>query len=140
MRAIIRNDDDRDRFILYILNAKTGREYEATYRIHRKTRSLAQNKLLWLWLHCIADETGNDPQALYSYFCMRYLQVQTEVVFGLEVMKPGGSSKLNTEEFTKFLDCIKQEMNDQGIYLPEPGQIGFDEMELTYKEKASRVL
>jgi hypothetical protein len=50
----------------------------------------------------------------------------------------GGSSKLDSKQFSKFLECIKLEMNEQDIYLPEPGQVGWDEFEIKYRGKGER--
>jgi hypothetical protein len=135
MRTIIRNEKDKSDFILYVLNQKQGREYEATFRIHRKTRSLAANRYYWMILHCISDETGQDAGSLHDYFCKRYLEIKTEIVFDQEITIQGRTSKLNSQEFAKYIDCIKLQMNEQGIYLPEPGQIGYDEFELAYRDK-----
>jgi hypothetical protein len=135
MRAIIRNENDRDQFILYVLQADLKRPYEASYKVHRKTRSLASNRLLWKWLHCISDETGQDTRTLYHYFCGKYISVEIKEVFGQQVQEIGGSSKLDSKQFSKFLDCIKVEMNEMGIYLPEPGQVGWDEFVIKYADK-----
>lgn len=138
MRAIIRTESDRDQFILYVLNSKPGRVYEASFNVHRKFRSLAANRLLWKWLHLISDETGQDTRTLYQYFCSKYISVGTENVFGQEIQVVGGLSKLDSKQFSKFMDYIKVEMNELGIYLPEPGQIGFDEFYAKYRDKGER--
>jgi len=132
MKAIIRNDADRDKFIAFIKQVKLEKPYVASFVVHRKKRSLNQNRLLYLWLNCIKTETGNSVDALYQYFCEKYLPWNAELVFGNEVLPKGGSSKLNTKEFTDFLDNINKEMSGQGIYLPYPGDIGYDEFYLQY--------
>jgi hypothetical protein len=135
MKLIIKNDGDRQTLITKLMQIKLDKPYEVTVKLHRRCRSLAQNKLLHMWLKCISDETGNSTETLYVYFCQRYLPWNTELCFGKEIQKQiGGSSKLNTKEFTEFLDNINQEMAEQGIMLPQPREIGWDEFYSRYTE------
>ena len=132
MRLLIKNNVDRERFIDFIKQVKIDKPYVASFSAHRKKRSLNQNRLLFMWLNCIKDDTGNSTDSLYQYFCDRYLPWNGEIVFGKEVHAKGGSSKLNTKQFTDFLDCIHQEMSEFGIYLPYPDDVGYEELYLKY--------
>lgn len=88
-----------------------------------------------MWLHIISDDTGNTPDALYSYFCEKYLPWNLELVFGNEVRKTSGSSGMDTKEFSLFLDKIHLEMSELGIYLPFPQDVGFEEAYVRYSTK-----
>ena len=133
MIAIIRNDADREKLIDHIRQLKLDKPHVVNIKLHKKKRSLPQNRLMWMWLHCIKDETGNSVDSLYQYFCSQYLPWNGELVFGTEVHTIGGSSQLNTKEFTDFLDNIKVEMAEQGIYLPQPNDLGWDEFYTRYE-------
>lgn len=102
------------------------------FKPFRKTRSLPQNKLFWLWMRCIKDETGNDVDTLYEYFCEKYLPWSEKEVFGNGVRMVGGTSVLNTAEFTEFLENIRMEMLHLNITLPNPDDQGWDEFYAKY--------
>ena len=133
VKVIIRSEADRDRFIGLLNKMKLDKPLVASCTILRKKRSLQQNKLLWLWIRCISDETGNSSDSLYEYFCTKHLPWNKELVFGEEVKSISGSSKLTSKEFTQLLDDINSQMLDEGIYLPKPGEIGWDEFYERYK-------
>lgn len=133
MRLLIKTELDKERAIEIIRKMKVDKPLEVNIVVQRKKRSLPQNRLLHLWLKCISDETGNSHDSLYEYFCEKYLPWNKELVFNREVRTRSGSSQLNTKEFTEFLDSINSEMLDQGIYLPNPGDMGWDDFYSRYK-------
>lgn len=103
------------------------------FKPFRKARSLPQNKLFWLWMRCIKDETGNDVDTLYEYFCEKFLPWSEKELFGNGVRMVGGTSQLNTKEFDDFLENIRMDMlHEQNIILPNPDDQGWDEFYAKY--------
>jgi hypothetical protein len=133
MRIIICNHKDLDAFIERIrLFPVDKKKFIAEFKLYRKQRSLKANKLYWLWLNCIHDDTGNSVESLHEYFKQKYLQWTTDDVFGEEIVIRASTRKLDTKEFTTYLENIRVEMLEQGIYLPEPGMQGWDAFYIQY--------
>lgn len=83
-------------------------------------RSNVQNRLMWLWLTCIADETGQDRQTVHDYYCTRFLVRNTEFN-GRPVQVVIGTSGLDRETMTWFLNQVQADAaSELGIRLPSP--------------------
>ncbi len=98
----------------------------------RETRSIAQNKLYWLWLTCIADETGNNKDALHEFFKEKYLSVKRYEVSFKSGCESGiareSTTDLDTKGMTLYLDCIQKfALAECGIALPHPDEQGCEE-------------
>jgi hypothetical protein len=99
-------------------------------------RSVSQNRLYWLWLACIADETGNDKDALHEFFKQKYLSGRetTLRVINETVVTRLSTTDLDLKEMTLYLDCISQfALAELGISLPQPRDFGWEEFYERYK-------
>lgn len=135
MRQIIATEKDRDALIKHVSVLPLGKvKYLAEVKVYRKKRSLPQNKLYWMWLRCISDETGNDEKALHEYFSSEFLNWEGSMIFGNYVAVRKSTAELDTKEFTDYLEQIKIKMAEQGIVLPEPGDFGWDGFYARYYE------
>ena len=86
----------------------------------RERRSLSQNSLMWMWMACIADETGQDRQTVHDYYCTRFLVRNTEFN-GRPVRVVIGTSGLDRETMTWFLNQVQADAaSELGIRLPSP--------------------
>jgi hypothetical protein len=133
MRQIIVTERDREAFIDRLRGFPLGKNrYVAEYKIHRIKRSLKANKLYWLWLRCIKDETGNDDEILHQYFRKRYLPYIVKQVFEEEVAVIPSTANLDSKQFSDYLEHIRVEMLEQGIFLPQPQEQGWDEFYVRY--------
>jgi hypothetical protein len=133
MRTIISSTAELNFFIDRIrLFPVDKKRFIVEFKMYRRQRSLRQNKLYRLWLRCIKDETGNSEEALHLYFKEKYLAYNHIDIFGSEVILRQSTRKLDTKEFTEYLENIRVEMLEQGIYLPEPGMQGWDEFYIQY--------
>ncbi len=100
--------------------------YDISITQHRERRSLPQNKLMWLWFWCIAEETGQDKQTIHDYYCSTYLKPELCLYSGREFYRIPSTSSLTTEAFTLFLNQIKADAaTELGIILPEPQDLAF---------------
>jgi len=132
VRKLITTEAERADFIRLISEVSLDRPYVAEFKQFRKGRSLAQNKLFWLWLRCIADETGNDVESLHDHFCEQYLGWRFEKVLGVHHRKVHGTSGLDTKQFDEFLEKIRMNMQEYNIHLPLPDEQGFDQFLTKY--------
>ena len=109
------------------LNLLSNGEHILTLKKDVKHRSLPQNALLWMWIECISRETGEDKMAIHDYLCTRFLR-RTVTVNGKESTVISGTSKLNKEQFTNFLDKVHAEFaSEYGIRLPWPEDLHFED-------------
>lgn len=111
-----------------------GRSFTMVIKENKSRRTIDQNRLMWLWLSCIENETGQDRESLHEYFKTAYLQGEFRFVFRKQVEIPPSTKKLNTAEFTRYLDRIQQFANvELGIALPNPNDLRWQEFYETYK-------
>ena len=95
-------------------------EYVITIKRAKTKRSIAQNDLMWMWLTCIERETGTSKDDVYMYYCKKFLMKTISIGDKLERIY-NTSSKLNTEQMTRFLTNIQQDaLQELGIRLPKP--------------------
>ena len=111
-----------------------AQDKRVTIVITKEKRTLDQNKLYWLWLSCIAKETGNDKDDLHEYFIYKYLNPELVQVFEKMIYKRLSTSTLDTKQFTKYLNKIQVFANTElAIELPNPEDLKFAEFFEYYK-------
>ena len=97
-----------------------------------KKRTIDQNALFWLWMECISQETGTDKNDIHDYYCMLFLR-RTAPINGDERVIISGTSKLNTAQFTDFLNKVQADAASEfGIKLPLPEDLYFEEFKNEY--------
>lgn len=99
---------------------------------YSEKRSVNQNRLMWLWFACIANETGNSKDDIYLVYTHKFLQ--KEVIFqNVAIKTTERTSSLDTFRFTKFLDQVQADSaSELGIQLPNPDDLHFAEFEAYY--------
>jgi hypothetical protein len=98
-----------------------------------KKRSLDQNALMWLWFTCIQLETGTNKNDIHDYYCNMFLSRKSNVN-GKEVTVTSGTSKLNTDQFTYFLNQVQADAASEfGIKLPNPDDLNFESFKQEYQ-------
>lgn len=98
---------------------KNGRYRVSIVRMSEK-RTVSQNDLMWMWMQCIEDETGQPKLDTYLYYCKKFLS-RIVTVNGHDEMVNDTSSKLNTKQMTDFLTKIQVDAAmELGINLPAP--------------------
>ena len=103
---------NKDDYFKYMLDIKDW-EYELSP--YKKDRSNSQNRYYWKILSVIADETWNDVEDLHEKFKLKFLFVQESKV---QLPYAKSTTKLTTEEFTRYLDNIKNFIASYWIILP----------------------
>jgi len=127
------NEQTKKAAISYIEKLPEGKKYSVSVILNRSKRSIPQNRLYFLWLNCISAETGNEVEDLHDYFKDHFL-TRRVVVFGEERNAAISTTKLNTSEFTAFLDKVQQFAAGEGIILPNPEDLYFEQFYQQYKD------
>lgn len=132
MKCIIRNDEDRQRFIDFILKVDLSKPFTAIFEPLKKKRTVRQNRLMYLWFQCLEDETGTSHEVWKEYYKKKFLTIYVDNCFGNDVETVISTKDLTTVEMNKFLDQIHQDAAEQGYYLPWPDDFGWDNFILKY--------
>lgn len=113
-----------------------GVRYDVTIKRHRERRSLDQNRLYFLWLACIADETGHSKDDLHEYFKQQFLGFEQRAVLNGRVYINPSTAALNTKQFSDYLNTIQVFANAElGILLPNPEDLEFNQFFERYNDK-----
>lgn len=116
-----------------LIGTLSNGEYVLTITKRRERRTLSQNALLWMWLRCIAEDTGNTTDDLYSVFCAKFLRKRV-IINGEAVECCKTSSQLDTYEMTEFLVHVQTfAALELGITLPNPEDQNFEVFFQQYK-------
>ena len=94
---------------------------------YRRNRSLAQNRLYWLWLKVIADHvfetTGQQvsDEDMHEWFKARFLGTRIVEVNGEAVRAAKSTRTLSVAEFSQYLERIDHFAAEHlGLTLPHP--------------------
>lgn len=116
-----------------LLSTLRNGEYLLTVKRKTARRSLSQNALMWMWYACIEDETGQDRIDIHDHYCAKFLSRPIAWSDGVEIVA-GGTSHLNTEQMTAFLNRIQADAAAEfGITLPQPEDRAFEAFYARYK-------
>lgn len=125
--VILRTPIDRAGCVAAIQALDLARPWRLSWCIYRKKRSLAQNRLWWLYLGliagCLAEHTGDDWTAedVHDWAKAKFCPPKAVEVAG-DWTEVRSTRKLNTEEFKVMADklyrfCVER----MGFILPTPG-------------------
>jgi len=118
MYFVLKNEDVKNNCIEQI-KALDG-VYRVTVDVYKKDRSHAQNRLMWMWLGIISNETGTTPEDLHQILKMRFLGTEVISALGYVFEQPKSTTKLTAREFTNYLDKIEGLAISLNIRLPHP--------------------
>ena len=124
----VKTESDRDKALTAVRESALPLRVEV--KAYKRNRSLAQNRLLHMWMTALSKHWHESTGELYAADVWK-LQVKRQFL-GEEVIElPGGkqveqvrkTSKLNTQEFTDFLQAIEiWAADDLECYLPRPDE------------------
>lgn len=136
MKFKINKQADKAAITSYIEKLPDGKRYTVDITLKREKRTLSQNALYWLWITCIADETGNEKDILHDEFGKLYLPKRSGNFFGEHVEKAVSTTSLDTKQFTEYLNKIQVFVTSElGIILPNPEDLAFESFYETYKDR-----
>lgn len=114
------NPEEVSKSLSVILNLLKNGEYRVVFEPIKHQRSLPQNRLLWLWLTFIEEQTGQDKEDLKDFFASLFLTKEIEMNGRIERIVLG-TSRLKKDEMTEFLDKMSLWCAENlGITLPSP--------------------
>ena len=98
-------------------------------------RSLKQNRLLWLWLGCIYESTGNETRDLYLHYLDLFAPSEEyKTPLGDIKYRQKTSSQFTEPEMTLFLKRIDHDVSTEGIKLLYPEDQYFEMFYDSYKK------
>jgi hypothetical protein len=93
-------------------------------------RSISQNKLMWSWFNCLADELGDTKGYYHDTFVEKYLG-KRQGILGMVLIE---TKTLDTKQFNDFLEKIRKFAQDElNIRLPLPDDKYFDDFYNIYE-------
>ena len=135
MKKKLQTEQDRNDAITALVKITLSEGWYFDLSKRRKVRTISQNRLERLWLACIADETGNDPNELHDYFKGKWIEPKEVILFG-EKKLIYSTRDLNTIQFKNFLDKIQVFASAElGIILPIPEDKSWDQFYESYRDK-----
>lgn len=96
---------------------------EVWFKKHKAQRSYQQNRLMWMWLDILSEETGHSPLDLHEILKVKFLGTETRVLGGEEFVIARSTTNLNTKEFTNYLEKMRDLGNTMDIRLPLPDDL-----------------
>jgi hypothetical protein len=122
---IVRDDAIRANAIADLMARDLKRPVRVTVEPYRKRRSLAQNRLMWMYLTLVAEavseHTGHEPEDVHEFFKARFCPAKAHELVG-EWVESKSTATLNTVEMTEYLDRIYRfSVERLGLILPTPG-------------------
>jgi hypothetical protein len=136
MKRKLTTELDRNMVIAYIQRLDIKKKLYTVETLEKKAgRSISQNSLMWLWLTCIEQETGQDRNELHDLFKDLYiLPVEVEVL-GRKIIRHTTTDK-DTLQFKEYLDKIQIFASTElGIKLPDPADQYWQEFYEYYIDK-----
>lgn len=106
---VIQND-------LEFYNLITQSNWDFEFKPYKKDRTNEQNRYLrWVVYKVIADFIWEDVDYIHWVMWMKFLVDRTKKMPYVK-----STAKLNTTEFTEYIENIKNFVSTFGIYIPDP--------------------
>ena len=135
MKFKIYNQQTKDAVRDYIEKLNPEKRYEVNISLRREVRTIPQNRLYWLYVACISDETGNSKDDLHSYFKQTFLRVDDMIIGNASIPQTVSTTKLNTKKMTGYINQIVVFASAEcGIVLPDPADYLWDQFYEKYKD------
>ena len=108
-------------FIDELQHLDWSKGYKIDVSKKKHTRSIPQNKLYWLYLQCLEQETGTEKDWYHEYFNIKYLTAKFGSVRGEQIKIYPSTTQLTTAEFNQYLDkIVTWSATELNITLPDP--------------------
>lgn len=135
MQFKFRDKPTKDAVHAYIDKCADGAEYEVSIKRFFKKRSVPQNRLYWLYVSCIMDETGNDRDTIHNELREMFLPVRFGELGIKQTKNLTSTTTLNTKQFKEYTDrIIAWAASELGIALPDPEDQYFEQFYEQYRD------
>jgi hypothetical protein len=98
------SESERINMAKYIQTLKNGRIW-IKLAPYNKRRTIDQNKLYWVWLTLLEEETGQPKEDIHAYFKKQFLS-RVATINGKKETLIGSTTELSTKEFTEYLEKV----------------------------------
>jgi hypothetical protein len=105
----------RDRCLAHIAAITPDEKMAVLVAPEKRIRTEEQNALLWAEYEPWAAATGFSKEQLHEYCKRRFLGVQIAEVYGERIEVVRSSTKLYTDQFSDFIEAIRQVKSEHGI-------------------------
>jgi hypothetical protein len=102
-----------------------GKRVYVTVDREKKPRSLNANAYLWSAVYgAISEWSGYEPDELHELFKRMFLPAKDLAMPTGEILSiPGSTAALDTGAFAVYVSKVKRWAAEQGLYIPEPGEV-----------------
>lgn len=132
MILTIYNNQDKEEALKKIASIDIKSKYIIDFKKYRKRRTISQNRLMWMWYRCIEDNLGQDSDELHYILRLKFLPYKTIKVNKEPCKIPISTTKLDTKQFTDYLEKIYIWASQEGIILLRPEDRGWEQFEERY--------
>ena len=118
------NEDRFDRDV----QSYEGKEILISIKEDKSQRTLRQNRYYWKLLEIMEfqSEVGYTQEEWHEIFRQKFLDKKKYLLFEEEYNITASTTKLNTKEFTDYIEKIKRFASTTlQTYLPEPGEVDY---------------
>lgn len=136
MKFLIHNQDSLQGVKDYISKLNLEKRYEVNITLKREKRTIPQNRLYWLYVTCIADETGNSKEDIHTHLKQTFLKVEDVIIGNASIAKTISTTKLNTAMMANYINQIVVWASSEcGIILPDPADYVWEQFYEKYKDR-----
>ncbi len=126
MIYLLANQGIKQNAINYILTLPDDGKFEVVIKEYKKKRSLAQNRLYWLWLPYLAKHFGYTDDEMHDELKYAFIGEETYTNRkGIERIRPKSTTKLKTKDMAEYLTKIEVLANANEIILPMPQDLNY---------------
>ena len=110
------------------LSQLEGKRIELVIRKEKSQRSLDQNSYYWgCVVEILSKFCGYEAEEMHEALKEKFLSAPEIDAHGLRKIK--STAKLNTAEFTEYLDKIKRWASQElSVYIPDPNEADYSEV------------
>lgn len=121
--------------LAYVEKLNPEKRYEVSVSLRREIRTLPQNRLYWLYVTCISDETGSSKEDIHAFLKQKFLRINDLIVGNSLIPVTVSTTKLNTKMFAELLNSVVAwSASELGIILPDPSDHLWDQFYEKYKD------
>jgi len=135
MKFKIYDEKTKEAVKAYIDKLNPEKRYEVNISLKREIRTIPQNRLYWLYITCISDETGSSKEDVHSFIKQTFLRVDELVIGNSSIPQTVSTTKLNTKMMADLINqIVVWASSELGIILPDPADYLWDQFYDKYKD------
>ena len=122
---VIKSKEIRQNAVNAVKNIRAEPLMSVEIKPYKKNRSLAQNRLYWMWINIFAQHINGSTskeslEEIHTLFKVRFLGTEERFVDNKKLIIPKSTRTLNTKEFTEYLQKLEMLAVELDLTLPYP--------------------